>query len=234
MRPLSGKSVVVIGASGGIGGATARLLAERQADVHALARRTCTGPFAFHRVDISDRDAAARVMREVGESSGIDAVVAAAAQQLTARRLAELTPDSWDQLISVNLSGTFYCIHAALPYLRRARGDVVLISSVSALWPDWTGPAYQASKAGLMALARAANFEERGQGVRFSTVMPGLVDTPFIDKRPERVPAEILAKALRPEAVAEICVFLLGLDRGVHIPELTILPNDIQALGASS
>lgn len=90
------------------------------------------------------------------------------------RRLGQLTPEVWDRMLAVNL-GAFYFVHAALPYLRESRGDAVLISSVSGSWPDMSGPAYGASKAGVTQFARMAGFEEHERGVRFSTVMPGLV-----------------------------------------------------------
>jgi NAD(P)-dependent dehydrogenase (short-subunit alcohol dehydrogenase family) len=105
----------------------------------------------------------------------------------------------------------------------------VFVSSVSALWPDASGPAYQASKAGLTALARAAALEEHRNEVRVSVISPGLVDTPLLDRRPQPPDPAQRAAALHPD-VARVCIFLLPLPAHAYIPELTILPA-IQALG---
>jgi len=100
-------------------------------------------------------------------------------------------------------------------------------------WPDVSGPAYQAAKAGVVAMVRAAALEELGRGVRFSTFMPGAVDTPIMDRRPQPPDAETRG-TLRPEDVAAVCLFLAGLPDHVHVPELTILPARLQALGRTS
>ncbi|HEY0129725.1 MAG TPA: SDR family NAD(P)-dependent oxidoreductase, partial [Rubrobacteraceae bacterium] len=133
-----------------------------------------------------------------------------------------------------NLSGAFYCVKAALPYLREARGLIILISSVSGSWPDMSGPAYQASKAGMIGLARAAGFEEHQNWVRFTSIMPGIVDTPILDNRPEPPSREIRDLSLKPEDVAATCLFLATLPERAYVPEITILPTAIQALGKSS
>jgi NAD(P)-dependent dehydrogenase (short-subunit alcohol dehydrogenase family) len=105
---------------------------------------------------------------------------------------------------------------------------------VSGQWPDGSGPAYQAAKAGISALARAAGFEEHAHGVRFSVVNPGVVNTPILQKRPVPPPPEVAAAMLRPEDVAEACHLIVALPRRAHIPELTMLPARLQALGKTS
>jgi NAD(P)-dependent dehydrogenase (short-subunit alcohol dehydrogenase family) len=150
------------------------------------------------------------------------------------RRLEQLTAEGWDAMISVNLSGAFYAIRAALPYLRSSGGLVVLIGSVSGRWPDASGPAYQASKAGMIELAHAAGFEEHVNGVRFTSILPGIVDTPILDNRPEPPPKEVRDAALKPEDVARACLFLATLPPHAYVPELTMVPTAIQALGKTS
>jgi NAD(P)-dependent dehydrogenase (short-subunit alcohol dehydrogenase family) len=238
---LSGKTALIIGASSGIGLSTTNLFAEAGARVHAAARRRETieegaggrGVVA-HALDISDKEAVWRVVEEVGEADGIDVLVVAAGMNFPERRLDQLTGESWDAMISVNLSGAFYAIRAALPFLRASRGIVILISSVSGSWPDMSGPAYQASKAGMSELAHAAGFEEHQRGVRFSAVLPGIVDTPILDNRPEPPPKEVRDRSLNPEDVAAACFFLATLPPRAYVPELTILPTEIQALGKTS
>jgi len=238
---LSGKTALVIGASSGIGLSTANLFADTGAKVHAAARRkeaieegAGERDVNAHALDVSDREAVWRTVEEVGEADGIDVLVVAAGMNFAERRLGQLTAEGWDAMISVNLSGAFYAIRAALPYLRGSRGLVILISSVSGSWPDMSGPAYQASKAGMTELAHAAGFEEHQNGVRFSAVLPGIVDTPILDNRPEPPPREVRDLSLKPEDVAQACFFLATLPERAYVPELTILPTAIQALGKTS
>ena len=238
---LSGKTALVIGASSGIGLATANLFADADARVHAAARRRETieegvgsRGITAHALDISDRDAVWRLVEEVGKDGGIDVLVVAAGMNFPERRLEQLTADGWDAMVSVNLSGAFYAIRAALPYLRASRGLVVLIASVSGRWPDASGPAYQATKAGMVELGHAAGFEEHTNGVRFSSILPGIVDTPILDNRPEPPPKEVRDAALKPEDVAQACLFLATLPPHAYVPELTMVPTAIQALGKTS
>jgi NAD(P)-dependent dehydrogenase (short-subunit alcohol dehydrogenase family) len=238
---LSGKTALVIGASSGIGLATANLFADAGATVHAAARRreAIEGGaggrnVTAHALDISDKEAVWGTVEEIGKSDGIDILVVAAGMNFPERRLEQLTADRWDAMISVNLSGAFYAIRAALPYLRSSSGLVVLISSVSGRWPDASGPAYQASKAGMVELAHAAGFEEHANGVRFTSILPGIVDTPILDNRPEPPPKEVRDAALKPGDIASACLFLATLPPRAYVPELTMVPTAIQALGKTS
>jgi NAD(P)-dependent dehydrogenase (short-subunit alcohol dehydrogenase family) len=232
MGGLEGRTAIVTGASSGIGLATARLLAERGATAHGVARRRRDGePFQSHSLDVRDR---AAIERFVGTLARIDILVYAAGTNLPERRLEQLTAAAWDELVDVNLSGAFHFIRACLPQLRETQGDVVLIASVSGQWPDLSGPAYQASKAGMIALARAAAFEEHANGIRFSSVNPGLVDTPLLDRRPVPPPREVLDLALRPEDVAEAVAFVVSLPSRVHVPELSVVPRALQSLGKTA
>jgi NADP-dependent 3-hydroxy acid dehydrogenase YdfG len=231
---LSGKTALVIGASSGIGLATANLFADVGATVHAAARRREAiqagaggRNVTAHTLDISDKGTVWRTVEEVGESDGIDILVIAAGMNFPERRLEQLTAEGWDAMITVNLSGAFYAIRAALPYLRSSGGLVVLISSVSGRWPDASGPAYQAAKAGMIELAHAA-------GVRFTSILPGIVDTPILDNRPEPPPKKVRDAALKPEDVAQACLFLATLPPHAYVPELTMVPTAIQALGKTS
>jgi NADP-dependent 3-hydroxy acid dehydrogenase YdfG len=161
-------------------------------------------------------------------------VVIAAGTNLPERSLGSLTPDAWDTMLAVNLTGAYNMVHALLGALHATRGDVVLVGSVSGSWPDPSGPAYQAAKAGLLAFARAAGFEEHTSGVRFTTVLPGVVDTPILDRRPEPPSAELRAHMLQPEDVAAACLFAVSLPPRAHVPELTILPTALQAMGKTN
>jgi NADP-dependent 3-hydroxy acid dehydrogenase YdfG len=236
---LDGRVALVAGASSGIGLATALGFAEAGAHVHAAARRVdaieeaAGDRLVAHALDVTDRGAVARLARRLSAEGPVHAMVVAAGTNVTRRRLEDLAPEDWDRMLTVNLTGAFNLVHALLPALRETRGDVVLIGSVSGSWTDRSGPAYQASKAGILALARAGAFEER-EGVRFTTIAPGVVDTAFLESRPEPPDAETRAQMLRPEDVAAACLFAVALPPRAHVPELTILPTALQAIGRTT
>ena len=236
---LAGKTIVVSGASSGIGLATAQRVHDLGAQVTALARRREAmeeglgdRDVDIRAVDVGDREAVAAAL----DHESLDALVLAAGTNVKDRRLSELSPESWESLMRANLDGVYHCVRAALPALRKAKGVVVIIGSVSGSWPDISGPAYQATKAAVLAFARGATLEEYDAktGVRFSVVAPGVVDTPILENRPKPPSAEDRAIALKGEDVAEVCAFLCALPQGVHVPELTVLPTALQALGRTS
>lgn len=230
--PLAGRVVVVAGASSGIGLATATLLVSRGMQVHAFARRAPAVSGAIARsVDVTDRPAVAAACEELDR---IDALVYCAGTNLPKRRLGELTAEAWDELIAANLTGAFNLVHACLPKLREARGEIVIVSSVSGRWPDVSGPAYQAAKGGLSSFAHAVALEERERGIRVCAIEPGAVDTPIMDKRPRPPDAAMRAQMLQPNDVAETIAFVLSLPKRAAIPELVILPAALQTLGKTS
>ena len=239
--PLEGRRAAVSGASSGIGLAVVRSLHDLGADVVGWARRAeaiaegagperrATGRLRARRLDVTDPDAVAEEASALGDR--LDLLVAAAGTNVPDRALARLTPDAVHELVATNLGGVVHLVRACLPALRAARGLVVIVGSVSGIWPDVSGPVYQATKAGVLAFARGAGLEEREHAVRFSVVQPGLVDTPLLDRRPEPPPPDRRAAALRPEDVADACAYLATLPSRVLVPELTVLPAALQVPG---
>jgi NADP-dependent 3-hydroxy acid dehydrogenase YdfG len=226
---LDGRVALVAGASSGIGLATARSLADAGATVHAAARRATPG-FTSHSLDVTDRAAVAALALELPE---LDILVVAAGTNVPDRTLDRLAPEAWDELVAVNLTGALNLLQAFRAALRAARGHFVLIGSVSGSWPDRSGAAYQAAKAGALALTRAAAFEER-HGVRHTAILPGVVDTPILERRPEPPDAETRTLMLQPQDVAAACLFAVSLPPRAHVAELTILPTALQALGRTT
>ncbi|RKQ92098.1 NADP-dependent 3-hydroxy acid dehydrogenase YdfG [Solirubrobacter pauli] len=223
------RTVVVIGASSGIGLATARAFLDQGDVVHAAARRPIDlDGAATHSLDFTDRDA---VDAFAAQFEHVDALVVAAGTNIKDRRLHELTYERWDHVIDANLTGPFNALHAFLP--RLGGGTVVIIGSVSGSWTDRSGPAYQASKAAVLALTRGAGFELDG-AVRCTAILPGVVDTEILDNRPEPPDAETRARMLRPEDVAAACVFAVNLPPRAFVPELTILPTALQSIGKTT
>jgi NADP-dependent 3-hydroxy acid dehydrogenase YdfG len=237
---VAGRRALVTGASSGIGLVTACLLADEGATVHAAARRReaietgagrerlGSGRLVAHSLDVADREATERLVEEIG---GVDLLVCAAGTNVPERRLAQLTDETWAQTVDTNLTGAFLSVKACLPGLRASRGQVILIGSVSGAWPDVSGPAYQASKGGMLAFGRAVGLEEQEHGVRVTSILPGIVDTPILDRRPAPPDARIRAHALRPDDVAGACLYVASLPLRANVPELTILPSALQTLG---
>jgi len=239
--PISLKDQValIVGASSGIGRATAVLLARDGARVMASARRAerlqelkdslaAEGhAVEIHAADARDAAAMAELAAATRQKLGpIDILVYATGTNTPDRSMKRLRPPIWDELIRTNLDGAFYAAHAVIEGMReRGGGHLVFISSISGRAPDASGPAYQASKHGLIGLAHAIRLEEKENGIRTTVVNPGLVDTELMEKRPVKPTAEQLAVALLPEHVAEAVLACLKLPPRAVIPELTIVPS---------
>ena len=236
---LENKVALVVGASSGIGLETARLFARSGARVMAAARRedrlqmlcaelTAEGCHAeFFVADVADAHQMERLAEETRARLGsIDILVFASGTNTPDRALTKLRPAIWNDLLGVNLNGAYYATAAVLPHMRDAKsGHLIYVSSISGLFPDVSGAAYQASKRGLLGLAHAIRVEEKENGIRTCVVCPGLVDTEILSKRPVRPSAETLSKALQPQDVAELILAVAKMPPHVAIPEVQILPT---------
>jgi serine 3-dehydrogenase len=236
---LKNQVVLIVGASSGIGRETAVLFAREGARVMAAARRehrlkelqqSLAGE--GHAIEIATADAAqAPAMDELAKTTRqrlgeIDILVYATGTNILDRSLRRLTTDLWDTMIEVNLSGAYYATHAVLPAMReRGSGHLIYIASISGHTPDISGAAYQASKRGMIGLAHAIRVEEKENGIRTCAICPGLVDTEILERRPVKPTAEMLAKALRPEDVAEAVLFVAKLPPRADVPEMSIVPT---------
>lgn len=236
---LKGRVVLVAGASSGMGRAIASatadagaslVLAARSADalgqIANTARCTSRKPLVVP-TDMTDLAAVEHlVKRTVDEYGRIDMVVNTVGTNIPRRTIGELTSSSWAEMLAVNLTSAFNLTHAVIPILRnQGDGLIIYISSSAAKKPDRSGIAYQASKAGVAALAHGTMEEERQHGIRTTVVFPGLTDTPLILKRPTPPPADVVALALQPEDVAAACLFVMRLPARAHVPELVVYPS---------
>ena len=235
---LSGKVVIVVGASSGMGRATAVAAARSGAQVMAAARRetallelqqelAAEGlPLAVQATDASRRDAVeALIAATLQKFSRVDALVYATGTNLPDRSLTRLTPANWDTLLATNLTGAFHCTQCVLPALRQTAGLIVYLSSAAVQMPDVSGVAYQATKHGLAGLAHGTRVEEKAHGIRTTVIYPGLCDTEILLKRPVPTPREVVDKALQPGDVAEAVLFLLRLPARAVVPEMQLLPS---------
>jgi serine 3-dehydrogenase len=236
---LKTQTVLVVGASSGIGRAIAVQFARAGATVMAAARRRdrleeLQIELSEENIEIGISVADAVVpaameelaARTVEQFEKIDILVYASGTNTTDRWLTKLSVKTWDEVMGVNLNGAYYATRAVLPAMReRKSGHLIYIASISGIVPDISGAAYQASKRGMLGLAHAIRVEEKENGIRTCVVCPGLVDTEILEKRPVKPPAETIAKALQPDDVAEAVLFAAKLPPRAVVPEMQIMPT---------
>ncbi len=237
---LQNKTALVTGGGSGIGAAIAKAFSAAGAKVAIAGRRQdkldevqaqCAelpGEVLTCKVDVSDRADVERMFAWLGETLGpLDILVNNAGFNIPNRASDQVTPEDWDQLLSVNATGAFNCCMAALPGMReRKDGVIVNISSVSGK-RAWTvsGVAYCASKFAMTALGTALSQEENQHGIRVCNVYPGEVNTDIMDRRPNPPSAEYRANLAQPEDIAQAVMLIVTLPGRAHIPELVIKPT---------
>jgi NADP-dependent 3-hydroxy acid dehydrogenase YdfG len=238
---LQNQTVLIIGASSGIGRETAKLFARAGARVMASARRddrlsSLKSELAAekHPIEIQAADAAKisemeSLAQKTREKLGpIDMLIYVTGTNIPDRSMKRLTTATWDMMISVNLNGAFYITQALLPQMReRGSGYLIYISSISGQIPDVSGASYQAAKRGIIGLSHAIRVEERENGIRTCVIMPGLVESELLERRPVKPTPEMLAKAMQPVDVAEAVLAVAQFPPRVTIPEMMIVPTTL-------
>lgn len=184
---LSGKTVVVTGASRGIGASAARVFADAGANVALLARSAA--PLEALAAEIGAR--ALALPCDVADFAAVEAALAKAKSQFGSldilianagmidpiARLTEADPADWAHLIQVNISGVFNIMRAGVPMMDKQGGTVISIGSGAAQRPLEGWSAYCSSKAGSLMLMQALDLEERVNGLRVMSLSPGTVAT---------------------------------------------------------
>ena len=185
MGQLSGKVALVTGASAGLGAATARLFAERGAQVFGIARDTerMAEVFAdvpggtFASVDITSPQACADAVADCVAHFGRLDVLANVAGFHQMRHSATMTDDDWERDLAVNLTGPFYLCRAALPHLLDSGGNIVNVSSIAGVEGEVYSAGYCAAKHGLVGLTRALAIEFTKDRLRVNAICPGGMPT---------------------------------------------------------
>lgn len=248
MSRLEGQVAIVVGASSGMGRATALafvaegakivVAARRQGELDALAAeiRGAGGEAIALAADVTKRpDVDAVVQRAVERFGRVDVLVNCAGVNTRDRQLARLDQAGWDRIIGINLTGAFNCTQAILPRMREQKGGLIIhISSLSGLWGDFSGAAYQASKHGLVGLANATMMEERLNGIRVTVIYPGLCDTPILNNRAVPPTREQRDLMMKPEDIAQACVFAASLPPRTYVSDLVLMPGALQCNGHSA
>ena len=228
---------IVTGGSKGIGLGIARAFVEREMQVVISARNERELARAADQLGGGDRvatvvadvqraeDAERLVKEAVARFGGLDVLVNNAGIG-TFARVSDMSIDTWRKVIDTNLTGVFYCCHAAIPELRRRGGGyIVNISSLAGKNSFVGGAAYCASKAGLNAFSEVLMQEVRYDNIRVSYVMPGSVATDFgvVDGNDRNSPND--SWKLTAEDVARVVVDLVTTDSRALASRVEMRPS---------
>ena len=220
---------LVTGASGGIGSACARLLAERgytvllhahqgKEAVHALAQELCAAGLDAHPCvcDLADSAAVQAMCDELlAIYHRIDALALCAGVSHTGL-LCDMADAQWHHVMDVNVTGAFSLCRALVPgMVSRQSGSIVTVSSMWGRVGASCEVAYSASKAALIGFSRALAKELGPSGVRVNCVAPGVIDTRMMDEHSDEVKAQLadetpLGRLGTPQDVARAVAFLLS------------------------
>ncbi len=226
-RPVA---LVTAAAGAGIGAAAARRLAADGLDVVVTDAhdRRCSEmasrladefgrPFPSYRLDVTDHSRVTEVVAHLLESAGRIDVLVNNAGWSRIEPVAEMSVETWQRCLDVDLTGTFVCMRQVLPAMIDAGGgSIVNVSSIAA-WEMTTdhGAAYSAAKAGVLALTRVAAAENGRHGVRVNAVAPGLIYNDFLRRiYPEEFfesyaeTRSFVGRVGSPDDVAELVSFL--------------------------
>jgi ribitol 2-dehydrogenase len=237
-QELAGKVALVTGASSGIGRALARALGAGGCRLALVARSherlevVASELGSEHLVlpaDLTDpaavEDVAARTLAHFGR---VDILLANAGLYVPGD-VAVGDADKWDELLAVNVAGTFRLVRAVLPtMIARQAGDIVLTSSISGHQAIPWEPIYSASKHAVQAFAHGLRRQVMKDGIRVGTVAPGVVLNELWGYRDEAAIAAKVAtrEGLRSEDVVEAVLFMLTRPANVTIRDLVILPQN--------
>jgi NAD(P)-dependent dehydrogenase (short-subunit alcohol dehydrogenase family) len=236
---LKGKVAWITGGGSGIGLAGAIELVKAGAHVVISGRTKATNDAAEKELkalgnaeaillDVADKKAVKAAADSILAKHGrIDVLVNSAGTNATKRNFDVVSPDAWDDVVAINLSGLFYCVHSVLPAMRKQKdGLIINVSSWAGRFPSrLTGPAYNATKRGVIALTEQINMEECTNGIRASSVLPGEVATPILRKRPVPPSKEEQDRMTQAEDLGQAILFIASMPARTCVNELIIAPT---------
>ena len=236
---LKGRTAWITGGGSGIGLAGAIELVKAGAHVvisgrtqatndSALAELKALGSAEAILLDVADKKAVQAAADAILKKHGrIDILVTSAGTNATKRNFDVVTPDAWDDVVAINLSGLFYCVHAVLPAMRKQKdGLIINVSSWAGRFPSkLTGPAYNATKRAVIALTESINMEECVNGIRATSILPGEVATPILRKRPVPPSKEEQDRMTQSEDLGAAILFVASMPARTCVNELIIAPT---------
>ena len=234
---LQGKVALVTGASSGIGRAMARRLAAEGASIVAVGRseerlRATADELGTDTLvipaDLTRSQDVEKIVSETHSRFGRIDVLLANAGLYIPGDIMDSEPDSWDELLAVNVNSVFRLIRLALPdMIKRSSGDIIVTSSISGHQVIHWEPIYNASKHAVQAFVHGVRRQVAPHNIRVGAVAPGVVlnelwgvtDPAEVDRRVKE------KSGLRSEDVAEAVLFMLTRPAHVTIRDLVILPQ---------
>ena len=238
---LSGKVAWITGGGSGIGLAGAIELAKAGAHVvisgrtertsqESLSQLRKIGSAESLQLDVADRKAVAATAADIEKRHGrIDILVTSAGTNIggARRNFKNMSVEAWDDVVQINLNGLFYCCHAVLPGMRaRKDGLIINISSWAGRYASvLVGPAYNATKRAVIAVTESINMEECMNGIRATSILPGEVATPILEKRPVPPSKEERARMAQPEDFGKAILFVATMPARSCVNELVIAPT---------
>jgi NAD(P)-dependent dehydrogenase (short-subunit alcohol dehydrogenase family) len=225
MPPTAPRLTVVTGAASGMGLATVRTLLERGGAVVGVdladAPAEVASRAAWVRGDVAGQETwdRARATALERDPDGADCLVCCAADLVISPFL-DAPIEEWQRLFEINVLGVLRGMHAFMaPMVARGAGAVVVVCSVNSLFAEQENGPYSTSKAALLHVVRSAALEHAADGLQINAVLPGIVDTPLLQRHFDSLPDPAAARAacvrrspqgrlLRPEEIAEAICFL--------------------------
>lgn len=237
---LQDQVCLISGGGSGIGRATALRMAKEGATI-ALAGRTERklrlvqdeieangGRATTYTLDITSVEATQAMVENVVSAFGrIHVLVNSAGDISLHRKLLETTREDIDLTLSSNLTGTIILTQAVVPGMLHAQsGTIINVSSLVGATPsEVSGVSYSAAKAAVINFTQYLNREFRNTGLRACVILPGEVDTPFLNKRPNPPAADTRAMMVAADDVAEAITLVARLPQRATIEELVIRPT---------
>ncbi len=235
MSTLEGRVALITGASGGIGAATAQLLAAHGARVALASRRGS---------DLGIDGALAQPC-DVREPAQLEAMVAAAVERFASLDIVvanagvgaygdfiDLDAQHLEEMVDVNVKGLLYTVRAALPHLLQSdAADLVVVASIAGQRGPEGEAVYAASKFAQVGFMRSFDHEMFKRGVRCSTLCPGGVATDFAMGRGRTPEDPDLADMMRPAEVADAILYSVTRPRTHRVLETALLPMSDDSLG---
>ncbi|UIJ71857.1 SDR family oxidoreductase [Aurantimonas sp. HBX-1] len=234
------KTILITGASSGIGAAIALELGKTGARLALGARRTdrleqlaeeIGGEVLVRRLDVTDRADVAAFADAARERFGRIDVIVNNAGVMPLSPMASLKVDEWDRMVDVNIKGVLYGIAAVLPEMTaRGSGHVINIASIGALRVVPTAAVYCATKYAVRALSEG--LRQENDRIRVTCVHPGVVESELADTITDPAAAEAMksyrAIALKPEAIARAVRYAIEQPDDVDVSEIVVRPTASQ------
>jgi NADP-dependent 3-hydroxy acid dehydrogenase YdfG len=234
-----GKVVWITGGGSGIGLAGGLELARAGAHVVISGRSAATllssekqiravGSCETIALDVGDQQEVARAGAEIQKRHGrVDILINSAGINHPKRNFRNVSIDGWNQIVAINLSGTFYCCQAVLPGMReRKEGLIINVGSwFGRYWNTLGGPGYNSTKHAIASLTETLNVEESPNGIRATCILPGEVATPILEKRPVPPSQMERDRMLQADDLGKTILFIASLPPRACVNEIVISPT---------